>query len=203
MLYKKLKNKFSDSSDGIIILGIIVGIVIGIGLSILTTFPDVPYFVIIIACILISIFASLILSVSDYESEYNSENVHITTISSSLISISITEAYMTFTNGMSYPLWIYGILLLVITEILFFLDKTKSNTTSVMLFTFGRKIEAFIEAIIIFMSVKLVYRILLTINYNKIYLLITETLLNIITVVIIISVIYMYVWINSRRYKKV
>ena len=198
MLYNKIFNKSSET-DAAMVLSIIFGLLIGAFVG--GIFAPNHHTIGIILSLLVGFFFGLMIV---------SENTDIgVCIMLVMPTISLTVFEIIFeisTKTLMYPWWVYGIILVVVTEILFFLDKTQPNTTDkdkVMWFTAERKIEALIEASILLVILKLLRREFTSLDISIYYPILIDILVGILGIISIALLTYIFIWINSFRYKKV
>jgi hypothetical protein len=193
MITEYLYKKLNCTCYGIIIITIIFSIMLGGVLTLII--PQEYHWVGMLICVVAGFVIGLIMTTEDIN-----DSIFLM-ISIPLLSTVIYE----ISTGIQYSVWIFIIIIAVMTEILFLLDKTSPSTTdkdNVMWFTAGRKIEALIEALVIFMLVKGIGRELNILDYSKIYSIFVEDLKYLILVAGVIAIIYIFVWINSWRYRK-
>lgn len=201
MIINYLKNKCENDDSGSIFISIIVGTLVGVGMSMILSMIPTDFIIIFLSTISLGLFFGLLISA------LNGRDILVILLVPTvafMCLIILTDA----SKGTELPLWAVGIILLIITEILFLLNKTLPsniglNNNDLMWFTTKLKIEAFIESLIIFASIKGCYRVLPTIDYSKFYLISLECFGFIFKILIIVAAIYAYIWINSRRYKQV
>ena len=198
MLYNKILDKSSDT-DAAMVLSIIFGLLIGAFVG--GIFAPNHHTIGIILSLLVGFFFVLMIV---------SENTDIgVCIMLVMPTISLTVFEIIFeisTKTLMYPWWVYGIILVVVTEILFFLDKTQPNTTDkdkVMWFNKKRKIEALIEASILLVILKLLRREFTSLDISIYYPILIDILVGILGIISIALLTYIFIWINSFRYKKV
>jgi len=170
MIYKFLNNK-KDYNEHTIFISIMFGLIIGVivGFDFTNTYN---------LGLLLSFMFGVIMGFIIYtlEAKYY-DSIYITTI----ISLTTFEIMYEIINETTHSLWIYTLIILIITEILFLLDKTKPNTIdkdNIMKFTTIRKIEAFIEATIIFVLLKIIYYMILNISQLHLAVLISNVFLD-------------------------
>ncbi len=204
MITNYLKNKYDkkDTQESISAL-IIVGIIIGAIVTFASMASDAGEIAAIVVSILIGFIICMVLSTDTDLSVSFSVGASVTLLSSIFIIIAYD-----ITTWVSYPLWTVLAALIIVTEILFLLDKTSPNTIEVdkkglMWFTTKRKIEALIEAIILLTCLKTIYKISSIIDFVKIYSATSQYFVYALEILAVIAVIYVYIWINSLRYGKI
>lgn len=203
MLYSKINKNFNHPKS-IMVSSIILGIIVGI-ISSFIFFVIPTHFIGMIKCIIFG-FIIAIMIVGEIDSN------PIFLISIPLASLVVFEIiYEWGANSLMYSWWVYVVILLIVTEILFLLDKTQPNTIDkdkVMWFTTERKIEALVEASIILVLLKSIRRETSGIDIIKFYIIkfypvALDALTYIIGIILVIVLLYIFIWINSFRYKKV
>lgn len=193
MITNYLIKKLNCTNYAIVIFTLIIGIVFGIVFSLLI--PQELHWLGIILSILVGILSGFTISM---ENDKDGIFIGIT------LSLFVSAVYE-ISIGIQYPLWLFGLIVLVLTEVLFLLDKTTPDAIDnnhIMWFTTGRKIEALVESIVIFMVVKGVGKEVVNINYSKTFPIIFETLKSAGLIVGVIALLYAFIWINSWRYRK-
>jgi len=192
--------KTAENTFAQIILGLIVGVLlvvpfampfggttktVKIALESRTDFWYVPIIMVVLAVVMMCVLFNAVFGMT--------------------ILLSFATVYVTFFYGFSYSPWILSAVVIVFSEILFMLDKSKiCDDKNVFWFTLEHKLEALIESALIVFNVAAVIRFFPNIAKATIEMLpIAIHCATVFAIVAAVSLlIVIWVWINSLRYKR-
>jgi hypothetical protein len=194
MIIKYLTNKCENDMAPPAVVFSIVGIAYAL---LITTLPDFPLLLKVILSLIIGFFYITLESTEDERPCLMAGSSFV--ISSSILLIVIEG----LKDEITYPLWMFAVGFIVSMEILFLLDRsTPAEGESIFWFTTKRKIEAFIETLVIVFAIKGLNRNLTTFDASKYYPIILETLKYIGLLIGALAIIYIYIWINTWKFRR-